>query len=210
MSGRGCPIRSPTRRALAPDAQTELAEDLSVALLLALDRLSPLERAAFLLHDVFDYSFAQVGGGAWAATRRRAVSWPRAHGRACARRGRRARSRRAAHRAQWTRSTRSSCRRSSPRRASGDIAALTRLLASDARVVSDGGGKVPAALNVIEGADRVAAFLAGVVRKGWTDEMSVRFDTINGLPGLIVSGPMGWFRPTPSRSKATWSKRSTS
>src|SRR5262245_11909383 len=46
--------------ALAPDAQTELAEDLSVALLLALDRLSPLERAAFLLHDVFDYSFGQV------------------------------------------------------------------------------------------------------------------------------------------------------
>src|SRR5688572_9687029 len=46
--------------ALAPDAQTELAEDLSVALLLALDRLPPLERAAFLLHDVFDYSFAQV------------------------------------------------------------------------------------------------------------------------------------------------------
>ena len=46
--------------ALAPDAQTELAEDLSVALLLALERLSPLERAAFLLHDVFDYSFAQV------------------------------------------------------------------------------------------------------------------------------------------------------
>src|SRR5687768_14796444 len=45
---------------LAPDAQTELAEDLSVALLLAIDRLSPLERAAFLLHDVFDYSFAQV------------------------------------------------------------------------------------------------------------------------------------------------------
>src|SRR6186713_1485464 len=45
---------------LAPDAQTELAEDLSVALLLALDRLSPLERAAFLLHDVFDYSFAQI------------------------------------------------------------------------------------------------------------------------------------------------------
>jgi RNA polymerase sigma-70 factor (ECF subfamily) len=46
--------------ALAPDAQTEMAEDLSVALLLALDRLSPLERAAFLLHDVFDYSFTQV------------------------------------------------------------------------------------------------------------------------------------------------------
>ena len=74
---------------------------------------------------------------------------------------------------------------------SGDIAALTRMLASDARVVSDGGGKVPAALNVIEGANRVAAFLAGVVRKGWTDEVSGRFDTINGLPGLILSGPRG-------------------
>src|SRR5215510_14535535 len=46
--------------ALAPDAQTELAEDLSVALLLALERLSPLERAAFLLHDVFDMDYADV------------------------------------------------------------------------------------------------------------------------------------------------------
>ena len=70
-------------------------------------------------------------------------------------------------------------------------AGLTRLLARDARVVNDGGGKVPAALNVIEGADRVAAFLVGVVRKGWTDAMSMRFEVINGLPGLIASGPGG-------------------
>src|SRR5512145_2327228 len=46
--------------ALAPDSRTELAEDLSIALLLTLDRLSPLERAAFLLHDVFDFSFGEV------------------------------------------------------------------------------------------------------------------------------------------------------
>ena len=46
--------------ALAPDSRTELAEDLSTALLLTLDRLSPLERAAFLLHDVFDFSFSEV------------------------------------------------------------------------------------------------------------------------------------------------------
>ena len=71
------------------------------------------------------------------------------------------------------------------------MATLTRLLASDAKFVSDGGGKVAAALNVIEGADRVAAFLTGVVRKGWTDDITVRFDTINGLPGLIMSGPNG-------------------
>src|SRR6478735_2281810 len=46
--------------ALAPDSRAELAEDLSIALLLTLDRLSPLERAAFLLHDVFDFSFSEV------------------------------------------------------------------------------------------------------------------------------------------------------
>jgi len=46
--------------ALAPDTQSELAEDLSIALLLALDRLSPLERAAFLLHDVFDFSYSEL------------------------------------------------------------------------------------------------------------------------------------------------------
>jgi RNA polymerase sigma-70 factor (ECF subfamily) len=74
---------------------------------------------------------------------------------------------------------------------SGDLATLTRLLASDAKFVSDGGGKVAAALNVIEGAERVAAFLAGVVRKGWTDDISIRFDTINDLPGLIMRGPDG-------------------
>jgi RNA polymerase sigma-70 factor (ECF subfamily) len=175
--------------ALAPDTQTELAEDLSVALLLALDRLSPLERAAFLLHDVFDYSFAQVSD---------------ALGRkedACRQLASRARTRVRAARPESAIAARASSA-VDPKHAelisafmsasrSGDIAALTRLLASDARVVTDGGGKVPAALNVIEGADHVAAFLAGVIRKGWTDEMTVRFDTINGLPGLIVTGPRG-------------------
>jgi RNA polymerase sigma-70 factor (ECF subfamily) len=176
--------------ALAPDAQTELAEDLSVALLLALDRLSPLERAAFLLHDVFDYSFSQVAN---ALDRNEA---------ACRQLASRARVRVREARPRGLVPSRGGSGSLDRRHAelvsafvaaarSGDIATLTRLLASDARVVSDGGGQVPAALNVIEGADRAAAFLAGVVRKGWTAEMSVRFDTINGLPGLILSGPRG-------------------
>jgi RNA polymerase sigma-70 factor, ECF subfamily len=175
---------------LAPDAQTELAEDLSVALLLALERLSPLERAAFLLHDVFDYSFSQV-----ADTLDRNEA-------ACRQLAARARTHVREARPAGAIPARSPSSAIDPKHAelvsafisasrSGDIATLTRMLASDARVVSDGGGKVPAALNVIEGADRVAAFLAGVVRKGWTNEMSVRFDVINGLPGLIVSGPAG-------------------
>src|SRR5216117_4218146 len=46
--------------ALTPDSHTELSEDLSIALLLTLDRLSPLERAAFLMHDVFEFSFTEV------------------------------------------------------------------------------------------------------------------------------------------------------
>jgi RNA polymerase sigma-70 factor, ECF subfamily len=181
--------------ALAPDAQTELAEDLSVALLLALERLSPLERAAFLLHDVFDYSFAQVGEalGRNEAACRQLATRARTHVREARPAGaipvRGASSSIDPKHAELVSAFMNASR-------SGDIAALTRMLASDARVVSDGGGKVPAALNVIEGADRVAAFLAGVVRKGWTDEMTVRFDTINGLPGLILSGPHGLVQTT--------------
>jgi RNA polymerase sigma-70 factor, ECF subfamily len=175
---------------LAPDAQTELAEDLSVALLLALDRLSPLERAAFLLHDVFDYSFSQVA----AALGRNEA--------ACRQLASRARARVRETRPKGLTPPRGATTAIDPKHAellsafisaarSGDIDSLTRKLASDARVVTDGGGKVPAALNVIEGADRVAAFLAGVVRKGWTDEMSVRFEIVNGLPGLLLVGPNG-------------------
>ena len=78
---------------------------------------------------------------------------------------------------------------------SGDLIALTQLLANDVRVVTDGGGKVAAALNVIDGADRAARFLVGVTRKRpgawWRDEFTVRFATINGLPGVIVDSPAG-------------------
>jgi RNA polymerase sigma-70 factor, ECF subfamily len=175
---------------LAPDTQTELAEDLSVALLLALDRLSPLERAAFLLHDVFDYSFSQVA----AALNRNEA--------ACRQLASRARTRVREARPTGLTPPRGSSSAIDPKHAelvsafitasrSGDIDALTRMLASDARIVTDGGGKVAAALNVINGADRVAAFVAGVVRKGWTDDMSVRFAVVNGLPGLLVTSSNG-------------------
>jgi RNA polymerase sigma-70 factor, ECF subfamily len=76
---------------------------------------------------------------------------------------------------------------------SGDLNALKQLLASDVRVVTDGGGKVRAALNVIEGADRVAQFVVDVTRKRtdawWREEFTLRFATINGLPGIIVDAP---------------------
>jgi len=51
--------------------------------------------------------------------------------------------------------------------------------------------KVPAALNVIDGADRVAQFLVSVTRKGWREDFTLRFATINGLSGVVVDGPEG-------------------
>src|SRR5207237_3769583 len=78
---------------------------------------------------------------------------------------------------------------------SGDLNALTQLLASDVRVVTDGGGKVRAALDVVDGADRAARFLVDVTRKRpdawWRDDFTLRFATINGLPGVIVDAPEG-------------------
>src|SRR5687767_7227022 len=139
---------------LAPDAQTELAEDLSVALLLALERLSPLERAAFLLHDVFDYSFAQVAEalGRNEAACRQLAARARTHVREARPRGVTPPSNASASvdpkHAELMSAFISASR-------SGDLDTLMRLLASDARLVTDGGGKVAAALNVIEGADRV-------------------------------------------------------
>jgi len=78
---------------------------------------------------------------------------------------------------------------------SGDLNALTQLLASDVRIITDGGGKVRAALNVIDGADHAAQFLVEATRKRpgawWRDEFTLRFAAVNGLPGLIVDAPEG-------------------
>src|SRR4029453_6794974 len=106
--------------ALAPDSRTELAEDLSIALLLTLDRLSPLERAAFLLHDVFDFSFSEVASAlerSDAACRQLAASLPPPRGRTCAPYDRAARRSRRRVRTRSMRNMRSSCPHSSRPRA---------------------------------------------------------------------------------------------
>jgi RNA polymerase sigma-70 factor (ECF subfamily) len=183
-----------TPATLAPDSRTELTEDLSIALVLTLDRLSPLERAAFLMHDVFDFSFTEVATTlerSEAACRKLAAR-ARAHVRAVRPRGATAPPVRSgeidAKHAQLLSAFAKATQ-------SGDLNALTQLLASDVRVVTDGGGKVRAALDVIEGADRAARFLVDVTRKRpgawWREDFTVRFATINGLPGIIVDGPEG-------------------
>ena len=176
--------------ALAPDSRTELAEDLSVALLLTLDRLSPLERAAFLLHDVFDFSFSEVAAALERSEPacRQLAARARAHVRAVRPRGATAPPARSgeidAKHARLLSAFVAATR-------SGDLSALTQLLANDVRVVTDGGGKVAASLNVLDGADRAAKFLVGAARKGWRDDFTLRVATINGLPGIIVDGPEG-------------------
>ena len=180
--------------ALAPDSRTGLAEDLSIALLLILDELSPLERAAFLLHDVFDFAFSEVATALQRseAACRQIAARARRHVRAARPRG------------AIPAPTRSGG--IDPKHAqlmsafaaatqSGDLNALMQLLASDVRIVTDGGGKVRSALNVIEGADRAAQFLVDVTRKRpgawWRDDFRPRFAMINGLPGIVVEAPGG-------------------
>ena len=177
--------------ALAPDSHTELAEDLSIALLLTLDRLSPLERAAFLLHDVFDFSFSEVANAlerSEAACRQLAAR-ARAHVRDTRPRGATTPSSARSGQVDAKHAELISAFIAATR--SGDLRGLTQLLASDVRVVTDGGGKVQAALNVLEGADRSARFLIGAARKGWREEYTLRFAVINGLPGVIVDSPEG-------------------
>jgi RNA polymerase sigma-70 factor (ECF subfamily) len=74
---------------------------------------------------------------------------------------------------------------------SGDLDTLTQLLASDVRVVTDGGGKAAAALKVLDGGDVAARFLIGAAGKAWRDEFTLRFAPISDLPGVIVDGPDG-------------------
>jgi len=175
--------------ALAPDSHTELAEDLSIALLLTLDRLSPLERAAFLLHDVFEFSFAEVAKalGRREAACRQLAARARARVRAVRPRGATAPSRAGEIDAKHSQLMSAFVAATK----SGDLKGLMQLLASDVRVVTDGGGKVAAALNVLDGADRAARFLVGATRKGWRDDFTLRFAPINGLPGIIIDSPEG-------------------
>ena len=165
--------------ALSPHAATELADDLSFALLLALERLSPLERAAFLLHDVFDASFADVA---------RTLDRSEAAVRQLAARARKAvREERPGHAASAETHERL-LGAFMAAVAQRDADALKALLREDAMVLSDGGGRKAAALNPIRGADRSIRFFLGLMRKYFSN--GARFEAeptrFNGAPGLKI------------------------
>jgi RNA polymerase sigma-70 factor, ECF subfamily len=165
------------------ESASDLAHDLSVALMLTLERLSPLERAAFLLHDVFDLDFAEV---ARALDRKEA---------ACRQLAFRAREHIQAGRPRFPTSPEEGRRLAAAFRQAaeaGDAQALTQLLAEDAVLYTDGGGKRLAALNPIRGADKIQRFLAGVARKNPSlPAIEARAATVNGLAGFVMREPDG-------------------
>ncbi|CUH76469.1 Sigma-W factor [Tritonibacter multivorans] len=151
--------------------------DVSVALLMALERLTPLERAAFLLRDVFDTDYAEV-----AATLDRSPA-------ACRKLVERARSHLQDLRPRSVVSAQDGAaitRAFFQASRTGDTKTLARLLAQDAQIATDGGGKVVAAINVIHGRDRLLRFFAGLARKGTTGtDGRWQFCHLNGLPGIV-------------------------
>jgi len=175
--------------ALAPDRHTELAEDLSIALLLTLDRLSPLERAAFLLHDVFGVAFDEVAEtlGRDEAAVRQLASRARTHVRASRPRFDVPKEKGREIAEAFFAASRS-----------GDMAGLQAILAADVVLHADGGGKRPAALRLIEGLHDVLGAQAAIARgfaKYGTSEL-LRYATINGLPGFVTREADGLLQTT--------------
>jgi RNA polymerase sigma-70 factor (ECF subfamily) len=164
--------------ALDAGSANDYADDLSVALLLTLERLSPLERAAFLLHDVFDMSFAEVADalGRNEAACRQLAARARTHVREERPRFRPSPDEGAALARSFQEAV-----------LTGDLQALARMLAVDAVLHTDGGGKRQAALNPIRGRDKILRlFAAGLRKGGLMPPRSARAVEINGLPGFVL------------------------
>lgn len=147
---------------------------ISIALLVLLEALSPLERAAFLLHEVFDWTapeIAEVLGRDDAAVRQ-LLSRARAHVKEGAPRF-----------APSKRAHEDVLNAFLMTVASGDVGALAALLAEDARVVSDGGGAVKAARKVVRGRLNAAKLILGVLRR--SAPTSVELRDVNGWPSVV-------------------------
>ena len=164
-------------KGLSADAATELADDLSFALLLALERLSPMERAAFLLHDVFDTPFSEIAamlGRSEAACRQLATRARRA-----------VRDERPALAATPDSHARLLMAFSEAAK-SGNVARLAELLREDAVAITDGGGRKTAALNPIMGADKVARFFIGLAEMNAAHDIRIEPAMINGAIGALL------------------------
>ena len=155
------------------------ADSLSVAMLVLLESLSPEQRAVLLLHDVFDYGFSEIAA---------IVGKSEDNVRQLATRARRHVEQRRP-RFQTTREQRDQlARRFFAAAEQGDLAGLEALLASDATLTGDGGGKVPTLARVVRGRSRVANMLVTFSRIGvlGIPGVSLRPVEVNGGPGAII------------------------
>ncbi|MGY1802112.1 RNA polymerase sigma-70 factor [Blastococcus sp. SYSU D00922] len=161
-----------------PDEAAELGEQVSLALLVVLETLSPAERAVFVLREVFGMPVAEV---ATALGRSEAAVRQTAH---------RAREHVEARRPRFDtdrRAQREATERFLEAAAGGDLEQLLAVLAPDVVLVSDGGGKAKAALRPIEGADKVARFVAGVSAQGMSmPDLRVEVADVNGAPAIVA------------------------
>ena len=165
-----------------PEAAATLADDISFALLLALERLAPLERAAFLLHDVLDVPFAEIAetlGRAEPAVRKLATR-AREHVRDAGRHSRSDPGELMRVRDEFLAAFQND-----------DPGALQRLLTDDVVFTSDGGGKVPAATVPVAGRERVTKLLFGLKKTGWRSIIRIELATLNGMPGIVTFNTSG-------------------
>ncbi|MGW4866335.1 RNA polymerase sigma-70 factor [Streptomyces chartreusis] len=159
-----------------PARAVELADSVSMAALLLLERLSPLERAVFVLREVFGFGFDEIAA---------AVDRSEA---ACRQLVVRARRHMAAGRPRFAadREERQElASRFFEALKDGDVGALRNLLAADAQLVGDGGGKAPQLARAVVGAENVARLLASVVPRLARVEVSFERHEINGQPGAV-------------------------
>ncbi|MGC4087415.1 MAG: RNA polymerase sigma factor SigJ [Polyangiaceae bacterium] len=182
--GNWLPEPLATAGELTPQQGLERREQLSVAFLLLLERLNGPERAVFVLREVFDYDYPLVAaavGKSEAATRQllhRAKEHVQQH-----------------HDGSDTRPlARGLVQRFLSALERGDPQSLLELLSPEVRLVSDGGGKVAAARNVIEGADRVARFFLGLRNKPGVATVHRQ---------LELNGAAGWVSLRHERTQAT-------
>jgi len=171
-----------------PVVETEEVEDVTLPLMLALERLSPLERAAFLLHDVFGESFDSVAEvlGREPSACRQLASRAREHVRAERRRYPVDREHGMALAEAFFAASRE-----------GDTGRLGALLAEDVSFYADGGGKRPAVARVMRGADEVARTLAAIARltRGHRGTL-LNYAWVNGLPGYVTREADGVLQTT--------------
>lgn len=170
--------------AMAPDEAP--GDDLTLTLMLALERLSPLERAAFLLHDVFAIPLAEI-----AATLQREPPAVRQLAARARKHVQSARPRFPVEKEEGARIAKAFFEAS----ATGDVAALRSMLADAIVVHSDGGGKVHAFPRPIVGIDKVMRMFEGAARKSWIQHAQKLQDLwIDGLPGYFSLEPGGTFQ----------------